>query len=75
MKNNQKITSDLIDLFQKTRKEQGLSLEKLANLINIDSDKLDLIENKQETLTALTCLKIATALGISPKKLTDMIAN
>jgi transcriptional regulator with XRE-family HTH domain len=60
----EKRTDKIIEHFQKERKAQGLSHEKLAELAGIHRSTISLIENRKREPTLLTCLKIANALGI-----------
>ena len=74
-KNAQKITLKLLDEFERIRKEQGLSHEKLAQLAGISRSTVGLLENKSRTPTILTCLKIAGALQVSLGDLLKSISN
>ena len=74
-KNPDKITSKLIDQFSETRKQQGLSHEKLANLAGIHRSTISLLESKKMIPTIATCLKISQALGISLGEILTSLEN
>lgn len=53
------------------RKEQGMTQMELSDLAEIEQSALARIEAGNTNITALTMLKIAKALGLSPKKIMD----
>lgn len=77
MKNRdaKKITSKLLDEFEKIRKEKELSHDKLANLAGINRSTVSLLASKKRIPTILTCLKISDALEISLADLLKSISD
>lgn len=56
---------------QEIRKSKGITQEKLAEMINMDTPNLSNIERGKKFMTADTLEKIASVLGIEEKELFD----
>lgn len=69
----EKTVLKLLDEFERIRKEQGLSHEKLAQLSGLNRSTISLLESKKRIPTILTCLKISSALGVKLHKLLELV--
>ena len=65
------LTKKLGAKIQEIRKSKGITQEKLAELINMDTPNLSNIERGKKFMTANTLEKIVRALGIQVKDLFD----
>ncbi|MBQ8460677.1 helix-turn-helix transcriptional regulator [bacterium] len=65
------LTKKLGAKIQEIRKSKGITQEKLAELINMDTPNLSNIERGKKFMTANTLEKIVKALGIQVKDLFD----
>lgn len=61
----EKTVAFVVDALTKARKDQGMSHDKLANATGLSRPAISLIESGKRQPTLLTCIKIATALGLS----------
>ncbi len=74
-KNAEKIVFKLLGEFERIRKENGLSHEKLAKLAGVNRSTISLLESKKRIPTILTCLKIAEALEVSLSDLLKTVCD
>ncbi|MCK5374978.1 MAG: helix-turn-helix transcriptional regulator [Alphaproteobacteria bacterium] len=59
----------IVDVLVKSRKEQGISHEKLAALSGLSRTAISYIESRKSTPSIVTCMKLCDVLGVKLSEL------
>lgn len=73
MKKEKEIAKDFGTIVRELRRERNISQEKLAEIGNLDRSYISEVENGYKTPSIITVSKIASALGVRPSRLFQLV--